>query len=282
VSSFEEKVTIWLEEREPGFFKRLWLSFLFYRHNKWLREISWLKTMSWFIRFVASATAPAIAHFVYARISLPEALIATALLFVVFSANTIFEVWAKRKSSVVEVASAELWVRVGDLINSVKSSATPASDRDGSITATLSVIEGYARVVTGSSKGEISVSLALYDGRSTSSMKIKHRNSGNERPIGRGVRNLQRVFGHIACQSGLGPRVVHDLKSFGKEALFSPTQSSRNYRAILVIPIASSKTERIKGFVSIDCARPYAFFGNRSDRLVVTVEPLIDHIQEQC
>lgn len=282
MSSFETKVQIWLEENEPALIVRGWYLLRFYRHNRWLRDFSLLKLISWVVRFISSATAPAIAHFIYTRITLQEAIIATILLFIVFSLNMTIESWTKRKNSVVEMASAETWVRVGDLINLVKSSATPVGDRDSSITAALGVIEGYARVVTGSSKGEISVSLALYDGKSTTAMKIKHRNPGNERPIGRSVKHLKKVFGHIACQAGIGPRVVNDLKSFGKEALFSPTQSSRNYRSLLLIPITSSQSKRIKGFISIDCSRPFAFYKNRSRQLVVTCEPLIDHIQEQC
>lgn len=282
MSKFDIKVAVWLTEDEPGIIGKSWNGFLFFRHNKFLRDFSIGRLLSWLSRLAISTSGPAITHFIFKKITLAEAAIASGVIFVLFTINSLLEQWLKRKSSVVDAASAETWVRIGDLITSVKSSATPAHERDGSITATLGVIEGYARTVTRSPKGEISVSLALYDGESTTKMKIKHRNPGNERPIGRPLRDLNKVLGHIACQSGPGARVVNDLKDFGKEAMFSPTQSSRNYRSLLLIPITSSRTQKIKGFISIDCARPYAFYRNRAKQLVVTCEPLIDHIQEQC
>lgn len=282
MSKFDTKVAMWLTEDEPGIIGNSWNGLVFFRHNTFLRDFSIGRLLSWLSRLAMSTSGPAITHFIFKKITLAEAAIASCVIFTLFTINSLLEQWLKRKSSVVDAASAETWVRIGDLISSVKSSATPAQARDGSITATLGVIEGYARTVTRSPKGEISVSLALYDGESTSKMKIKHRNPGNERPIGRSIKNLNKVLGHIACQSGPGARVVNDLKDFGKEAMFSPTQSSRNYRSLLLIPITSSRTKKIKGFISIDCARPYAFYRNRAKQLVVTCEPLIDHIQEQC
>lgn len=282
MSKFKYKVDRWLAEEEPNIFVKASDLFWFWFYNKSLFEFSFWKFIGWLGRFAATASTPAITYYVYKRITFTEAAIAAGVLFALFSINSVVEQWLKRKTSVVDAASAETWIRVGDLITSVKSSATPVAERDGSFTATLGVIEGYARVVTKSPKSQISVSLALYDGNSTTHMKIKHRNPGNERPIGRPLKNLDRVLGHIACQFGLGARVVNDLNYFGRDAMFSPTQSSRNYRSLLLIPITSNRSGKVKGFVSVDCARPYAFYGNRAKRLVVTCEPLIEHIQEQC
>ncbi len=282
MSKFDKKVAVWLREDEPSCLGKSWNGLVFFRYNTFLRDFSIGRVLSWLSRLAMSTSGPAITHCISKKITLEEAAFASFVIFVLFTINSLAEQWLKRKSSVVDAASAETWVRIGDLISSVKSSATPAQARDSSITATLGVIEGYARTVTRSPKGEISVSLALYDGESTSKMKIKHRNPGNERPIGRPVKNLNKVLGHIACQSGPGARVVNDLKDFGEEAKFSPTQSSINYRSILLIPITSSRTQKIKGFISVDCARPFAFYNNRAKQMVVTCEPLIDHIQEQC
>lgn len=282
VNEFEKKIEIWLDEKEPNFAIKAWHLFLFVRYNKIFQELRLSSVIRWSVRFALTASGPVIAYYVYQRITIWQAGLACGVLFGLFTLNSAAEQWLKQKSSVEGAASEEAWVRVGDLINSVKSSATPAGERDRSIIATLGVIEGYARIVTKSPKGDIAVNLALYDGNSTTNMKIRHRNSGNERPIGRPLKNLDNVLGHIACNSGPGPRVVQDLKDFGKEALFSPTQSTRNYRSLLLIPITSGRTGKMKGFVSIDCARPYAFYGNRAKKLIVTCEPLIDHIQEQC
>jgi len=282
LKKFDKKVASWLSEDEPNLLGRLWKILLFIRYNTFLSGYSLGSLLSWLSRAAMSTSGPAITYFVFSKIALLEAAIASSAIFLLFTVNSVIEQWLKRKSSVVDAASAETWVRIGDLITSVKSSATPADERDSSITATLGVIEGYARTVTRSPKGGISVSLALYDGGSTQKMRIKHRNPGNERPIGRPVKNLSRVLGHIACQSGPGARVVNDLKEFGHEAMFSPTQSSRNYRSLLLIPITSSRTQKVKGFISIDSSTPYAFYRNRGAQLMVTCEPLIDHIQEQC
>lgn len=203
------------------------------------------------------------------------------VLFILFVSSSWADKWSQNKSNAVEQASVEAWVRIGDLITSVKSSATLSVNRDATVTSALGVIEAYARQITKSPKTDISVSLALYDGNGTTSMKIRHRNPGNERPTGRKLKNLEKVMGHIACQSGPEPRVVADLKAFGGDAFFSPTQSACTYRSIVILPITARGNGKVKGFVSIDCVRPHAFHGKIADQLVVTIEPLINHIEEQ-
>mgnify|MGYP001090570447 CR=1 FL=1 len=220
MSKFDTKVAVWLTEDEPSLLGKIWNRLLFLRHDTLLRDISIGRLLSWLSRLATSTSGPVITHFIFKKITLAEAAIASGVIFVLFTINSLLEQWLRRKSSVVDAASVETWVRIGDLITSVKSSATPAQERDGSITATLGVIESYARTVTRSLKGEISVSLALYDGGSTTKMKIKHRNPGNERPIGRPLKKLNKVLGHLACQSGPGARVVNDLEDFGREAKF--------------------------------------------------------------
>ncbi len=253
----------------------------FWLHN---RVHHWFGIWPFFKLIAASITAaspPAIAHLIYQKISAPQAFIAAAALIFLLLFNKLIDKIHSIRDDSRALASQETWVRFGDLITSVKSSATLASNKDNTVSAALGVIETYTRQITKSPKGSISVSLALYNGNGTSAMTIKHRNPGNERPTGRRLRNLDNVVGHIACQEGPHPRVVADLKLLGQEVYFSPTQSKCTYRSLVIIPITASGNGKIKGFVSIDSVKPYAFHGSIADQLVVTTEPLISHIQDQ-
>lgn len=280
LSKFERKVKAWIQE-DPSCSQSLKNSVLFWRYNKIPRGLRFFGITHFLARFSLIASAPSLAYFVYERINSLQASIATGVLFFFFLISNALDKWSQGKNSAAKQASVEAWVRIGDLITSVKSSATLAANRDDTLTAALGVIEAYARQITKSPKGSISVSLALYDGKSTTSMKIRHRNPGNERPTGRKLKNLGKVMGHIACQAGPEPRIVPDLKSFGKKAFFSPTQSTCTYRSIVILPITALANGQVKGFVSIDCDRPHAFHGNIAEQLVVTTEPLINHIEEQ-
>lgn len=277
---FEKKVKDWLE-KDPNFFDRLDNRMFYLWYNKVPTSFRFFGFTHFLAKFALVASTPILAHFVYNRITIVQAVTATALLFALFLLSSLLDELSKSKKNSAEQASVEAWVRIGDLITSVKSSATPAGTRDDTVIAALGVIEAYSRQITKSPKGHISVSLALYTGSSTSRMTIRHRNPGNERPTGRNLRNIERVHGHLACQAGPEPRVVSDLKSFGKLGYFSPTQSKCNYRSIVIIPIKSRTKDQIKGFVSIDCIRPFAFHGAIADKLIVMTEPLIDHIEEQ-
>lgn len=280
MSAFERKIDNWLN-KDPSWLERRVNGVLFWWHNKVPRGLRFFGITHFFIRFALTASAPSLAYFVYEKITGLQAAIASGVLFFLFISSSLLDKWSQGKNNTSEQASVEAWVRIGDLITSVKSSATPAANRDDTLTAALGVIEAYARQITKSPKHSISVSLALYDGKSSSSMKIRHRNPGNERPTGRKLKNLEKVMGHIACQAGPEPRVVPDLRCFGKEAFFSPTQSTCTYRSIVIVPVTALGNGMIKGFVSIDCVRPHAFHGNIADQLVVTTEPLINHIEEQ-
>ncbi|MEI4234411.1 hypothetical protein [Roseovarius sp. D22-M7] len=280
MNKFDVKVDAWLE-KDPNWTERLRNSVLYWWFNKLPRELRFFGITHFITRFALLASAPALAFFVYERVTGLQASMATGALFMLFSLSSFLDKWSQHKSNTVEQATSEAWVRIGDLVTSVKSSATPAADRDPTVIAALGVIEAYARQITKSPKGSISVSLALYDGKSTTTMKIRHRNPGNERPTNRKLKNLERVLGHVACQAGPEPRVVPDLKAFGKDAFFSPTQQKCNYRSLVILPITALGNGQIKGFVSVDCERPHAFHGHIAEELVVTTEPIINHIEEQ-
>lgn len=280
LNKFEVKIRKWLET-DPNWFQRQLKSAQYFRYNRLRTKFRFFGLIHFVAKYSMIASSPAIAYFVYEKITATQATIAAITLLFLFILTSLLNSWSERKSNPADQASSEAWVRIGDLITSVKSSATLAANRDDTVIAALGVIETYARQITKSPKSTISVSLALYDGNSTTSMKIRHRNPGNERPTGRNLKNLNRVLGHRACQAGPEPRVVSDLKKFGSEGFFSPTQSVCNYRSMVIIPVTARGNGKIKGFVSIDSTQPHAFHGSIADVLVVTTEPLISHIEEQ-
>jgi len=126
------------------------------------------------------------------------------------------------------------------------------------------------------------VSIALYEGEiSDARMKIRHRNPGNTRPTGK-VFDATGILGHHACEYGGGPKIVHNINRMHKGFRKSPTDSDLVYKSFLILPLEKQvgSTSRIGGFLSIDSARPYTFYGKRGRTLVVNCEPIVEHIQE--
>ena len=144
----------------------------------------------------------------------------------------------------------------------------------------LGMIEVTARDVVGVKPGELSVSVALYVGNHTTKLKLSCRNPGNTRPVGREFDGAS-VLGHHACKAGTDPRVMNDLKGAPKGLRTSPTQSAPRYRSFLIVPLRGTRNdaETVVGFVSIDCDQPYAFYGNRSQTIIVSTMSVIELIQ---
>lgn len=280
LTDFERRVEKWTSGQQ-SFVQKLIGKVAFIRHNKLPRNFRLFAILHWIAKFGPMVAAPSISYLVYDKITGVQAGLAIGVLFAIYLVTSYFDGRSSARKNAVQQASTEAWVRVGDLINSVKSSATPADKRDVSITASLGVIEAYARQATKSVKGEISVSLALYSNSEKTKMTIRHRNPGNERPVDRELKNLERVLGHIACRTGPEPRVVADLKKFGGDAYFSPTQSACNYRSMLLMPVVGAKTDQVVGFISVDCSRPHAFHDKIASQIVVTTEPMVAHIEDQ-
>jgi len=226
-----------------------------------------------------AASAPVLA-WLYGTISGGKATIIGAALFFLHSVVSFFDALSIEKNS--QTDENDFVLRIGDLLASHKVGGTlQDSDRDGAIRACLGMLEIVARHVTKSRRGEISVSLVQYVGSSRSRMKVRYRNTGNTRPVNREV-DANRMLGHNVCVCGALPRVLHDLREIEKSSIQSPTQSKIDYRSIFFLPIKVGEGERqeVKGFVSIDCKRPYAFYGNRAREIVVDCEPILNHIGE--
>lgn len=276
---FEQIVQQWILDN-PSLPRRAWRATVGVYHNKIPREFRPYSILHWVTKTSVASSAPAIA-FLYGSIAAWTAALAASLIFAGHSAVSLFDRLSKEKSAGGGDTQSEILVRFGDLLTALKASSTAALDRDDAVRACLGILEIFARQTTKSRKGEVSVSLVLYAGSSTSKMRIRHRNPGNDRPINREF-DCDSLVGHRACQSGTFPRVVHDIRKFGRAGSSSPTQSSVDYRSIFIIPVESRRTNGngVSGFLSIDCRRPYAFYGNRANVIIVTCEPVISRIRD--
>jgi hypothetical protein len=217
----------------------------------------------------------------YGSIGKATAYIAAAVLF---TANLLvgFLGLAAEPKPATEDTQSQAMIRFGDLLSAFKAGSIPSAKRDVAIRSCLGLLEIYARRITKTQRGDVSVSIVQYAGSSTAKMKILHRNPGNERPVDGREFDARNVLGHHACQAGVNYRIVHQLSHFGRR-LQSPTQSHVGYKSIFFIPLevpTASGGARMRGFVSIDCRRPYAFYGNRGREIVVTCTPIVDLLKD--
>lgn len=269
----------WLTDDYNRLFRaRRYLKGFYY--NKLPRDFRPVGVLHWIAKTGLASSAPAVAYF-YGSVGGATAAIAAGGIFGGHSVVSFLDRISKEKAVGTGERQAEMMVRVGDLLNGFSGKAVATGDKDDVIRACLGILENYVRMITRSKKGEISVSLVLYSGSSATKMKVRHRNVGNDRPINREF-TATNLAGYRACQRGTEPRVVHDLKEFSREAMVSPTQSAVTYRSIFIVPVVSSRggSQQIRGFVSMDCPRPYAFYGNRANMIVVTCEPVFSRIND--
>jgi len=276
----KEALRRWLDDDEPWLQrKRMQLAALW--HNKVPRSFRFWGMVHALFKGALIIAAPATAV-IYGSASVATAtLVGAGLIFLNMGAS-----FADRYSAVRNSRNdyqSEALIRFGDLLTTVKRGAIVGrADRDMAMTACLGIIENFCLPITHSTKGEIAVSLILYQGNSSNRLRLARRNPGNERPVNRPIKS-ERLLGHYACQRGGSPRVVNDIRHFGPEFATSPTQTSLNYKSILILPLEChipGGGTRIRGFVSIDNVRPYAFYGNRANVVVVMCEPIINQLRE--
>lgn len=278
-NKFDTQLQIWLNEPRPTGWQKIWRGFLALWHARWVggRRI-------WFAgRMLGEATLavmpPILMHWAYESISLFQAVIGAGAILVVRLWIGLSGRMALLPSTAGASGEMELVVRFTEMMHLVEHRSADQDDTTDGIRAALGVIEIIARHVTKSEKREISVSLATYNGNHSEEMKIRLRNPGNERPVGKFATRF--VVGHYVCRHGRAPRVVHDLRDFGPKGFSSPTRGAMNYRSIIFIPLVRTVDDRTEpcGFISVDSARPYAFYGGRDDAIVVACEPFTSHIQ---
>lgn len=249
-------------------------------HNRVPRKLKFRLAgfLHWLTKAILACSAPILALW-YGSIS--SFWIAGVAVAGLLSLHVIVSFFDRLSPSDQKDNQAETFVRVGDLLSLFRSSPIKASHRSEAIRACLGILENMALPITKSVKGEISVSLLVYVGSSATRMRISERNPGNTRPTNREV-DGDMLLGHHCCSHDALPRVVDDIRQFGKGVAKSPTQAKLSYRSIFIIPLDPdpAKGRKAKGFISIDCARPYAFYGNRSNEIIVTSEPIKALISE--
>ncbi|NSY41194.1 hypothetical protein [Leisingera sp. ANG59] len=276
---FEKQKARWLAE-EPSFINRCWDALCFYRYAFPWVQFSWYKLPYVLAQLGLAASGPAIAYHTADKLEKWHAIYIFLGVLVVLVLAAFLSGTPERRAGRISKPIQTIWVRFGNLLNTVKSGATPSAQKNPSIEFTLALATSLAAQVTGIKQSEFAASLVLYDGDERVRMKIDHRDRGSDRPIGRQINDLETVLGHHACQSGAAPRVVADVKRFGKYGLKSPTQSRPNYRSIFLHPVTSVQKGSVAGFMSVDCTVPHAFHGHRADDLAALLEPLKAHIEE--
>lgn len=278
-TKFDEQVTTWLGD-SYAWWARWGRAAAGIFHNRVPRRFRLMPILYWLSRHALAGLSPFVALY-YGSIGKSTAYVAAAALIGVNILVGFLGLAAEPKP-IADDSQSEAMVRFGDLLSAFKAGSVPVARRGDATRACLGLLEIYARRITKTSKGDISVSLVQYAGSSTTKMKCLHRNPGNLRAVDGREFDAHPVLGHHACKAGTAYRVVHQVRHFGR-GLHSPTQSRVDYKSIFFIPLEvadPSGGTRMKGFVSIDCRRPYAFYGNRGREIAVTCRPIVDHLKD--
>lgn len=278
-TEFEQKKGRWLAEN-PNFLERKWDDLCFVWFNTAWFQFSWYKFPYFLGQLGLAASGPVIGFYTADLLSLWTALYIFIGLLVFLLITKYLAGIPKRREGRITRPIQTIWIRFGNLLNTIKSGATPAGQKDASIDFTLALATSLAAQITGIQQQKFAASLLLYEGEGKSQMRVKHRDRGSERPIDRPVNDLDTVLGHHACESGKAPRVVADMRRFGEYAQKSPTQSRPNYRSIFLQPVVSSQNGAVSGFLSVDCTVPHAFHRDRAVDLAALLEPLKAHIED--
>lgn len=279
-SRFERELKIWLDG-EVGGLRRLSNWFWPKYHNAPSFSFRWSALPNLGIQLALTASAPVIAYHTSGSLEPQQAVVIFALILSVLLACKAVDAWYRKKADRISGPLQTIWVRVGDLLNSVKSSATRKADQDSSIEASLAIAVSIAAEVSHTKLDNVAASLVLYSGTGYGKMRVAHRDRGSKRPAKRAVQDLETLLGHHACQHEAGaPRVIGDLRRFGSLGFKSPTQQRAQYRSIFFQPVVSSKSQELRGFISVDCTLPYAFHGTRADDIAALLEPIKAHIED--
>jgi hypothetical protein len=278
---FLERIEAWLHEK-PTRGRRALDRYLGFWHSLRAPRFSLLGISHWLARISLVCAAPAIFALVYRSITLHQAAVAGSVLLILTVLSEALGGVRERRRQTARLESEEMWVHINDLLASLDVNHGGESSGDKALSSYLGLLEGYARQVLRAKDGDVSASLVLYTSSSREQMLIENRNKGNRRPVNRTVEDPEMMVGHHVCAAGLRPRFVNDIRRFGPGAK-SPTQAEPSYRSILFMPLAGTgdAKDTCLGFVSVDARRPYAFYGTRWSKIVMTCVPIMGHIREQ-
>ena len=265
----------WLDD-DYNWFERRAQGLLAIFHNKFPRRFRPFPALHWTWKTALACSAPYLAA-LYGTIAWSLAATAAGVLFL---GNVVTEFLA-RMAEPARTSSHETStvIRLGDVLSALRKRAPAEKENvDMAIGACLGIIENFCRAITKADTGEISVTLLTYSKDKTHLLVYK-RDPGNKRPIGREV-DAKAFIGHYVCERGMTSHAVHDNRRFPKEMKQSPTQTATNYRSLFIVPLDNGRQVRgrVEGFISIDCSRPYSFYGNRSRMIIVTCQPNFDQV----
>lgn len=274
----QELLRRWLDDDHRWYF-RWWMKVGAFWYNKVPKRIRAWGIVHLISRAGVIASAPIIAVY-YGSINWTQAAVVGTGLIILSIFTSLADRLSKQSTKSPDFAADGL-VRIGDLLSSYKANSIKAAGKEAAIEACLGIIENIALPATKSQKGEIAVTLILYQGTGTAKMRVRQRNPGNSRPKNREF-DTERILGHYVCQRGDAPLTINNVSHFGKEFARSPTQTRYDYKSILLMPVLCDTPSgpQARGFVSIDCNHPYAFYGNRANSIAVMSKPIISQLQE--
>lgn len=276
---FEQELHNWLNESLSV--RRRIGRILYVRLNKLRRfRFRWLSLPYHLSVMALAASGPTTAYHTSGVVTPREAVTIFFFIWVLLLVFHAINAWSDASEKRVSGPLQAVWVRIGDLLNTVKSSATAARDKSNSIEATLAIAASITAEIAQVGTEEVAASLVQYQGTGFGKMVVTHRNRGSQRPVNRPVKQIDTLLGHHACQNGAAPRVVADIRHFGPLGLKSPTQTKHQYRSLLLYPLVSPSSQAVRGFISLDCTVAHAFHGHRADDLVALLEPIKAHIEE--
>ncbi len=276
---FNRELKVWLND-ESSIIRELRDGFLFRWYFRKRKKFRWRKVPHQIVIMGLAASGPAIALW---TANLTDEFVALAIfcstLFLMFLTSTL-STWGRRRDGTLPDKMQLVWVQFGDLLNTVRSDATPAKDKNRSIDVTLSLMVSLAAQITELELNQISASLLLYGDENMASIGVAYRHRASSRPIRYDFENPEALLGHHSCEKDSNPRVVADFRRFGSFARKGSSQGNPKYRSLFIQPVLSRTEGRVRGFISIDCDIPHAFHSSRSDDLVVLIEPLKAHIED--
>ena len=275
----QQQIDAWLDGRYSIFAKGWrWVKSIWF-NIAWTngrRRTRW-HVASYTLKALTPASAPILSHLFIGNIELTSAFyMAGAIALLAVGAN-----WVERKvnnPTIKDPFPKEMLRRIGEITSGLHPEATRPDEREHAKRACLTLIELYVRAQFRLPEKSVGVSLILYNGSSSTELRVDARNLGSER-VNKKFRGAH-VLGHHACQAGSRPRAVADLREFNKLVRKSPTGSTVSYRSFFLIPVGEEVDEiyKPKGYISIDTSRPYVFYGNNAEVVAVDCEVIVNHL----
>lgn len=192
-AAFDRAVNDWLYE-ERSWWRRQRDAARAWYHGLRLARTSWTTIAEQVVRGLLGASPPVLVWW-YGAIG--AAVAAAAFLALLLLQIVLAWLGERRRAEAArkdDVASAT-WVQIGDLLTAVGSQPHDPEKRMRRVEACLGLVEICARRIADPVRGRISVTVLTYDDPDQTTMTVRFRNTGNERPRGRRVVDLRVSLG---------------------------------------------------------------------------------------